>query len=280
MSIESNLPFEEYLKRPGITATLLKAVAKESLRSVKFLLDGNSKESDELDFGRAFHALLLEGKDEFVEQPRTYISTTVKKGENPVKPWNANSKTCRAWMSEQKLPILTSNEVEDLHFMVQAVKDCAEIKSFLKGRSELSIFTDVKERKLKIRIDLLPDDLNGPVIDFKKTRSADPVKFVRQIFDLKYYIQAALYLDVLRIAGIERKEFWFVAVEDKAPYNVFIAKMPNGPIGFIELGRKEYREAYHKLMNAINTNNWPSYGIADAEQYLSPWMMQSLESAT
>lgn len=278
MSIESNLSYEEYAKRPGVTATLLKAVAKESLKTVKSIIHGSIKESDDMNFGRAFHALLLEDKKEYVIQPDTYISTTVKKDENPIKPWNNNSKTCKQWYAEQNLPVLTQLDVLDLEGMVRAVKSDPELQPYLKGRSELSIFTDIKDRKLKAKIDLLPDDPEGPVIDFKKARNADPVKFVRQIFDMKYYLQAALYLDVLRISGIDRKEFWFVAVEDKSPYNIFIAKLPNGPVGFIELGRREYREAYHKLMNAINKNHWPSYGSGDAEQFISPWMMNALES--
>lgn len=278
MSIESNLTYEEYASRPGVTATMLKKVAKSSLKSVKHLIDGHSDQSDDMDLGTAFHALLLENKEEYVVQPQTYISTSVKKGEDPIKKWTNQSKTCRAWAKEQTLPILTQNEVGDLLGMVQVVKQQKDLMPYLSGKTELSIFTNEKGRKLKAKIDLLPDDLNGPVIDFKKTRSSDPVKFTRQCFDLAYYIQAALYLDLLKLEGIHRKSFWLVGVEDRAPYNICICKMDDVPISFIEYGRIQYRDAYHKLMNAINNNDWPSYGSFQAEMYLTPFMMREIES--
>jgi hypothetical protein len=275
-----NLTYDEYAAREGVSASILKLVALESLATVKATLDGRiSRESDALDFGKAWHALLLEGKTQYVVQPATYESATVKKGEDPIKPWNNNSKTCKAWYAAQTVPILTEKDIVDLHGMVAAVRRNEELAPYLNGQSELSAFASFSAgQKLKARFDLLPDDASGPVIDFKKACSANPSKFVKQIFDLKYYIQAAVYLDVLKLLGKPRKQFWFVAVEDFAPYNLYISKLIDQPISFIELGRREYRGAYRTLESARSTNYWPSYGSSEAEAHVTSWMQQAIEA--
>lgn len=270
-----DLSYEEYAKRPGVSSSLLKLVASESLATVKATLDGRiAKESDALDFGKAFHSLLLEGKTEYVIQPATYPS--IKDGE---KAWNNNAKYCEKWHEDQVLPVLTATEDRSLRGMVEAIQRHEELVPYLNGQTELSIFTDgPKGNKLKARIDLLPSEETAPVIDFKKSRSANPSKFVKQIFDLKYYLQAAFYLDVLKMGGISRKEFWFVSIEDAEPYNIYIAKLVDMPMSFIALGRKEYREAYSKLRNAIETNKWPSYDSSEAEAFVTSWMQQTIET--
>lgn len=265
MSEETYSSRHEYIR-----SSLLKKVITDPLSTVKCIIDGTIKfESDALKMGNAFHSLLLEGKRNYVVKPDTYAFG---------KKWTRSAAYCAAWEDKQTLPIVSAREIESLEGMVNAVHAHPELKPFMRGKSELSIFVDKNGNKLKCRIDVLPDDPEAPVIDFKKGRSADPAKFVKQIFDMKYYVSAAMYLDVLAAVDIHRKDFWFVAVEQEPPYNISICRLPDRILSFVEFGRKEYRMAYRKLMEAIKNNHWPTYASYDAEEYMTPWMMTALES--
>jgi PDDEXK-like domain of unknown function (DUF3799) len=264
MSEEMYASRNEYVR-----STLLKKVITEPLSTVKCIIDGTIKfESDALKMGNGFHDLLLEGKRNYIVRPDEYQFG---------KKWTRAAKYCDEWEKKQTLPIVSAREVESLEGMVAAVHAHPELKDLLNGQCELAIFVD-KIAKLKCRIDLLPRDPDAPVIDFKKSRDASPTEFTKQLFNLKYYLSAAMYLDILHAVDIHRKEIWYVAVEDFKPYNIWICKMVDRPVSFLEFGRKEYREAYHKLMKAIQTNHWPTYQSSEPEEHMTAWMQTALES--
>jgi len=287
IEIIRNLPYKDYAARIDfINNSLLRVVKAKSLRHVKAMIDGRiEQESDALDLGKAFHSLLLENKHEYIIRPGTYPAPKnheqVKKGTikvgDPIE-WNGRAGYCKKWEAEQLFTVLSQDEVDGLVGMTAAVRAEKLVVPYLRGQTELAMFVEKDGRKLKCRVDLLPDDPDGPVIDFKKTRHADPVKFVRSVFDYGYFQQAALTLDILKLAGIPRKEFWFVAVQDTVPFDIFVCRMVDEPISFISLGRKDYREAYVKLMKAVQSNEWPSYGVSTAEEHISTWMMSAIES--
>lgn len=275
MEIVRSLSFEEYGKRPGINGSLLKTVDRYSLAHAKAQLDGLDEfESDALDFGTCFHSLLLEGRVDYEIIPATYEN---EKGE--VKPWNWNANVCKKWGAAQgdKIP-LTTKEAASLEAMVAAVHDNPDVKPFLKGDTELSVFAEREGLPVKARIDLLPSDPNGPVIDFKKARSSEPSQFLKSALDLRYHLSAAWNLDVLRWAGIERKEFWLVAVEDSAPYAVSILKFLDVPMSFLRVGRSKCRAAFKRLQSAYESKRWPDYGTHVAEDHAKPWMLPELET--
>lgn len=250
-----------------INSGKLKAVLSEPLATVKAMIDGRlTFESEAMQFGTHFHSLLLEGREDFVVRPATYAFG---------KPWHGGATFCKEWEAKQTKPAVNESQVENLRGMCDALRSHPELAPLLCGQCELSVFVDKNGNKLKARIDLLPDDPSAPVIDFKKTRDASPAEFVKQLFNLKYYVSAAMYLDVLRAVDVKRKEFWFVAIEEFVPYNIYICKLVDRPVSFIDEGRRAYRSAYHTLMTAMRTNSWPTYPTSEAEDHMTPWMQQA-----
>jgi PDDEXK-like domain of unknown function (DUF3799) len=272
-----NLPAEEYRKRLGVNASLLKTVHAQSLKHAKAQIDGLENESDAKDFGTAFHSLLLEGKQDFVVHPETYMSSD----KIPVaKPWNWNANACKAWEAAQEgKTILNKDGAKALDSMCAAAKDALTCVELI-GDTELSVFAEKDGMPIKARIDLLPKDENAPVIDFKKVRSAEPRKFLRQCYDLGYHIQCAWILDVLRLAGIPRDEVWLVGIEDKEPFATCTLKFSDEPISFLRLGRIHARAAFMKAKAAYESGRWPDYGITAAENHAMPWMLQELEQTS
>lgn len=279
--IAMNIAFDAYAAHEGINQTELNMVDRMSLAHVKHKRDGApEKESDERDFGRAFHSMLLEDKQDFVIHPLVYPSSDkpVKASQPVMKPWNWNANYCKNWREEQALDVLSHAESDALMGMVASVRDNEELNAVIKNaRNEVSIFAEKNGTKMKARIDTLP--VSGPIIDFKSTTNANPQKFVRQALDSGYFLQAAFYLDLLALADDRRSEFWFVAIEKTAPYAHSIIKLKDGPVSFIGMGRARYRCALSKLKQAIKDDKWPSYASIDAELVAPVWALKEMEES-
>lgn len=285
--MEVNLPFEEYKARPGVNASLLKTVHRFSLAHARAQLDGRlDNESEAKTLGTSFHALLLEGRVDYVIQPETYPHSGDKsKGIEKGAPaeWNWNAKFCKEWRETQTgKTVVTKDNAQELESMVASARDALGA-DLLKGQCEVSVFSQFERKPdglpVKCRIDLLPDDPNAPVIDIKRCASAEPKAFLKQALNLGYHLQAAWTLDVLKWHGQERKEFWLVGIEPVAPFASCILRFQNVPVSLLWLGRKYCRGAYRKLANAYQTNKWPDYGKSLAEDHTPPWVLKELDEA-
>ena len=85
-------------------------------------------------------------------------------------------------------------------------------------------------------------DAEGPevIVDLKTTQDASERKFTRQLIDLKYYWQAALYL----AASGYKKQFFIIAVENKSPHNVAVYKLSQQ---FIDLAVNQLVETTNRF---------------------------------
>lgn len=281
------LSFDEYRALPGFNASLLKVADSRSLAHAKAYIDGlPSPNSDALDFGSSFHNLLLRGVEDFVVRPDTYPApekhAKVKAGEckpgDPL-PWNGNAGACKDWLSENAKGKLVhdAESAASLRGMVTALRAHPEIAPHLNGQCELAVTAERKGLQYKALVDLLPDDPSAPVIDFKSCRSCNPRRFVADAVKLGYHLQSALYVDVLAWNEIQRKEFWFVAVEDAPPYVIWIMKMRDEPLRILRVGRARYRAAVQKLVAAESADLWPGYESVEPEDLAPAYLKDELE---
>lgn len=271
MEVIENMPFAEYAKRPGVNASLLKLVHRFSLQHAKAYLDGEfQEESPELAFGKCFHSLALEGREDFVQIPATY---TNEKGEE--KPWNWNANVCKKWGEDQGVKIpLKEGEVTACRTMAEAVS--REIGRD-PGRAELSLFAEKDGVPLKCRIDWLPDD-GEEIDDLKSGQSSEPAAFIRSAYTLGYHLQAAFTIDVARLCGIDRKTFSLIAVESASPHAVCRLNFSDEPLSFLRLGRVHYRAAFLKLKEAYASGRWHGYGEHAAEMFAPAYVLKELEA--
>lgn len=281
------LSFAEYSDLTGVNCSLLKLVHRYSLAHVKAEIDGLiTRESDALDFGQSFHSLLLRGESNYVVRPETYPAgkahPKVKAKEisegDPL-PWNGNAGCCKDWESEHiNAQVHDLAEVEAMQGMVESVKSDSHLSVMLSGDCEIAATGEKNGVLLKCLIDLLPSDPKAPVIDFKKARSCEPGKFVKDANDLGYFMQAAFTLDVLNLCGQGRSSFWFVAVEDNPPYALSIIGFDDIPGSLLRVGRRRYKAALAKLLMARESNCWPGYGLNTAEDFAPVWLKDELEA--
>ena len=270
-----NIPFDVYADHEGTNSSELVLIDKTSLAHAKHKRDGGKeKESDSRDFGKCFHSLLLEDRQDFVIHPLVY---PVEKTKKP-KPWNWNSNWCKDWASKQEKEVMSHDDADSLVEMVKSVRSNEELSEVLPdSQTEVSIFAEKNGWKYKGRIDTLTAP-GGPIIDFKSTTNARPDKFVRQAFDNGYFMQAAYYLDLCAMCDDRRHEFWFVAIEKMAPFACSIIKLKDGPISFIGMGRARYLTALSALKEAVKSGKWPAYRSIEAELAATPWMIKEIEN--
>lgn len=127
---------------------------------------------------------------------------------------------------------------------------------------EFSVFWEdpVTQVKMKARLD--GGRLTSPLasaFDLKTTDDAREHSFTRQIFDLHYDLQAAVYMEALFHFTGKYGPFILGAVEDKDPHGSnFFGLDPHGD-DIVENGRKKMRAALRRYSESMQAGTWPSY---------------------
>lgn len=288
VEIVKNLPFEDYRKREGINASILKTVHSFSLLHAKAELDGlRVVETPTLDFGKCLHSWVLEGVQDWAVKPLTYPAPADHakvKAKDPAKrieagsplPWNANADYCDKWKQEQgDKVILSTDEDARIRAMRDALYANPEIKKLLGGENEVSIFLEKDGQKRKCRLDALPE--GDIVADLKSGDLVQPEIFMGNALKYGWDIQSAWNLDMCRWAGRPKKEFWFIAVESDYPYAHTILKFRDVPGSFLRLGRAKYRAALQRIKNAMASGVWAGYDSGDCENFAKDYQLKQLE---
>jgi exodeoxyribonuclease VIII len=156
--------------------------------------------------------------------------------------------------SEGDRKICAHEEYQQLEKMRDSIlsnKYCKSIFGYCE--KEVSAFVFRK----KSRADLL-DETGGFIWDLKTCEDARPENFARDVAKYKYHLSAAYYMDVFSEAGTKKqiKNFGWIAVEKKAPYNVTV--MIATP-EMIDVGRAEYRKALGIYEKCLASKSYPGY---------------------
>ena len=206
MGIIENMSNEEYHSQGGISSTAVKTVFKKSLAHWK---GEKRKQTTAFSMGSAVHALLLEeDRDLVIKGPKTRVSKAFKELE-------AEAGPDQVVLTEVEYHVANRMAVETLKNKV-----CHAALRHKDRRNEVSIFAECERTGLviKARPDLYIAS-DGAVYDVKTTQDASPQGFASECWKYSYDIQAAYYLYVCRMAGIDVNHFKFIAVEKSAPYS-------------------------------------------------------------
>lgn len=143
---------------------------------------------------------------------------------------------------------------------VLAVAESAQagIESVMTGRpgARLVESTFVAEHegvKIKGRPDIVLQDGGSMtiVLDVKTTTDASAKNFAKEVWNYRYFLQAAWYL---RLTAA--KEFYFIAVEKEPPYAHAVYRLDDAAI---EVGRQLMSSACVTYRECANFGVWPSY---------------------
>lgn len=245
---------EQYHSSPGVSNSLLRRM----LPTPSHFKHSQPKRGNALDVGAALHSLLLDGEERFYTRPDTYES------EDGPKKWNSNSNVCKAWLDEHRdKPVITSDEVDAIRqmrysvsthkFAGQALKDAA---------TEQSIFATCPSTGLllRARLDAIPaaGRISGikPILDVKTCQRADKFSFSKTIHERGYEQQAAFYIDIANLVGLNVDSFILIAVEKEPPYAVAVYDLEPSAIS---QGRRDYTRLLNTYAHCLKHDHWPGY---------------------
>lgn len=112
---------------------------------------------------------------------------------------------------------------------------------------------------LRGRIDkvaTLADGQTHALVDIKSATSAAPHRFARSVWDFRYHLQRAVYLDGWEQLTGEACEFVFVVVETTAPYLTAVYTLDDIAT---HAGERDYREALDLYRSCTESGHWPGY---------------------
>jgi hypothetical protein len=151
--------------------------------------------------------------------------------------------------------IISPDQADDVIAMKNAVMSHEIARMMLTGgEAEYSYYSI--DQKTNIAKKCRPDYIkNGSLIDLKTTTDASFEGFARQAGNLGYHLQAAYYVDVYNEAtGNNVDEFFFVCVENTAPFAVAVYRMDALQL---EAGRAAYKKALDKLADFYSRGGNP-----------------------
>ena len=204
---------EEYHSIDGISASGLKTAWKDPKL---YDLRGELKrlESPALTMGTAVHEALLE--------PKKFLMTKYK-----LTPANSD-----------KLQIMIHNGRLMFDYILN------------KTQNEQSLFVRDNEFIRKVRVDAYDPKL-GIIYDVKTTRYNSPSMFIKDAYELGYHLQAAFYIDTLRLAGYKANYFAFLCVPSESPNEPYAVQITDR---FIEDGRAIYTEVIQNILDYKKSN--------------------------
>ena len=118
------------------------------------------------------------------------------------------------------------------------------------GQAEMSIFGKIENFDAKCRVDFL-NTKHNVIVDLKTTNSAAPDEFAKSVWNYRYHVQAAFYMDLTKA-----ERFFFIAVDKEKPFNVELYELDAEAI---ERGRQEYKKDIQTLQKCLDTGNWHGY---------------------
>jgi len=292
-------PFADYLAAPAVSrSTLLEFDPDFGGCPYRFLLamlypDLMGRDSAAMEMGSAIHTYYLE-REHFHERypvldedKKNLLFREAQNEGSKAKGFSKQLKTYQAWKEECEARgqvILDEAVIAKFERMHKLFIDNPATGPVLAAphRKEVSIYSGYrgpggkwdKAIQCKARIDILPDDDAAEEgYDLKKARHAAPLKFARQVADLRLDIQAAWYCMVATNAGRKTTSFTFLAQEDEFPYMPAAHDMPDE---WVKWGLYHSQTLLQDLKTCFETNQFPDYG----RNVLIPpdWLAKQMES--
>lgn len=211
------VPEDIYHSSPGISGTDCKKIARApayyaAAKAEKS--DGDGKVSAALNFGKLAHAILLEDL-EGAEFGQRFA----------VKPDDHNGRTTegKKWVADNAhKTIVSAEDIEAANAMCAAADKHPDAKRLLAlpGLVELSAVAVHPEYGIRLRgrFDKCLD-AGSVLVDYKTAADASPDGFAKATHEFGYLLQAAHYLFLCGLLGLEEvKTFAWIVQEKEAPF--------------------------------------------------------------
>lgn len=257
------LPEAEYHSLPGLSSTGAKLMIKSAL-TYQHNLTAPPEEKEEYALGSAVHTKVLGvGSKVAIFPDGTGSETFEYDGKELVTVLSSNGTTgtnaARAFADDARskgLIPMKRVQANVVNKMAESVLSNSNARSlFENGEPEVSMFATDPATGVPMRGRL--DYLGKRIADLKTSGGeASEHGFSKSVFDLGYHIQFGWYEHLYELITGETKEWLWVVVETKAPYQTCVHILGNDEA---EMGRKSARVALRRYARAYETGIWPGY---------------------
>lgn len=268
-----DLPSEQYHAIQAMSAGGLKRMQQSPAHFYGMQLDPNrpapGEPSPALVNGNLVHCALFEPDvvdQRYVVRPEG-MSFSTKEG--------------KAWRDAQTRIIVDAPQMAAARMQSARLRALPELGDLLAdGVGESSAFwiDEATGELCKCRPDWTSPAGDGVVIvDGKTCQDASPEGFGRAIWNYRYHLQAAWYVDgYQRATGQTVHGFVFAAVESAWPHQA-AAYMLGDDV--LEAARRENRRLLNLYAECKRTGTWPGYAPQISLINLPPWANRQLETA-
>lgn len=210
----------DFLENRPLSYSSLKEFAKSPKNYIMYLLHKTPPTPSQLE-GKYLDTLLLE--PHMVEKRFIVYDKFDRRSNAAKEAWDQLETRAQ---KENKI-LVTSETVRGAKMAVEAIMDNADAKNVIENIKKVQTrlkWTDKQTGLPLIGYSDFETTFFGLdcVFDLKKTQSADPDDFHRDIFKYGYHLQAACYKEGYWKTQYRFPEFFNLAVETNAPYNVSI----------------------------------------------------------
>jgi len=194
------------------------------------------------------------------------------------------SKEYRNWLEDFKQSntgkgIISADEYSKVLAMRDSVLSFSKATRLLDDvQTEKTIFFTHSDSGAicKAKIDAInTTSISTPIIiELKTCENASPEAFGKQVYNLRYYNQAAFYVDGFIAAGLSQQIplHVFIAVENSPPYACAVYYTTNE---ILELGSRENAIDLNIYVNCLNTGVWYGYSNAIMPLQFPPWAFRN-----
>ena len=269
--IDLRLPAEDYHALQAVSASALRIIHAQTPFHLWRARQDGVVETDAMRLGTLIHDAVLEpGKPSkaiaIVPDTFTVPPDYEPKNKKDVQPgdvvdWDFKRAHCKRWREDQIAAgriVMKRTEWEDIERAAEAVRNHSLARyAITQSDPEVTVTWETdKATTCKARIDLLPRASELGIWDLKTCADASPVGFERAAWAAGYHIQAAWYLDGMRLFDESRAdEFRFIAYEKGSGAVVVHKASPE----FLAAGRRDYAAALEKYEAAVASGVWPGY---------------------
>ena len=260
-----SLPEAQYRAAEGLSKSALDYIAPPRTPAhFKAYIDGllKTETTPAMRLGSMIHRAILEWDTlDYVVRPEGMVFTT-KEG--------------KEWKAAQTKPVITQDEYQTILGMRDSVNAHPAVKRVLaNAKTEVSLFASAEDGVLrKARIDALPEGGNV-IVDIKSCQSADPDMMAKSVVSYRYDVQAAYYLDLCQLLGLDKTEFLFVCVEKTPPYAVAVYALDQDAVAW---GRKQYQRDLALVRHCMAEDHWPSFTQYITTLGLPAWAQRQAEA--
>lgn len=255
----------DYHSRPELSSTGARLLLPEFSGSpAKFKYrQGREYHTASFDVGKAVHAQVLGVGAQAVAYPEDLLDSRGAASTKAAKEWAEN-------MRAEGLVPMKAAELRPVFGMAEAVLRHPTARPLFEvcEKREVSAFATVDDVRSRARFDALSDETPKGVysVDLKTGDDATKAGFERSVAKWGYDVQQAWYQDVYQAAaGRPIDEFFFVAVERAAPYEVAVFQLPEI---WAQMGARKAAEARRIYRECAESGQWPGYDTTI--QYLDP----------